>query len=45
MKDQRYSVDWGDDVYDNKSYITKPIFDYNKEKWETIDGLLTWAVS
>ena len=45
MKDQRYSVDWGDDVYDNKSYITKPIFDYNKEKWETIDGLLTWDVT
>ena len=45
MKDERYSVDWGNDVYDDKSYITKPIFDYKKENWDIIDGLLTWDIN
>ena len=44
MKDERYSVDWGNDVYDDKSYITQPIFEYEKGNWEIIDGLLTWDV-
>lgn len=44
MTDGRYSVDWGDEIYSNKSYITDPIFSYDKEDWLTIDGLLIWDI-
>lgn len=44
MTDGRYSVDWNDDIYKDKSYITEPIFNYDKKDWLNIDGLLTWDV-
>ena len=44
MTDGRYSVDWNDDIYKDKSYITEPIFHYDKKDWVNIDGLLTWDV-
>jgi hypothetical protein len=40
--DGRYSVDWNEDVYSDKSYIVKPIFDFDKLDYNYIDGLLTW---
>jgi len=44
MKDGRYTIEWDNEIYNDKSYITKPIFDYEKGNWEIIDGLLTWDV-
>lgn len=45
MDDNSYSVDWNNEIYEEKSYITKPIFDYNKKDFNYIDGLLTWDVA
>ena len=42
--DGKYAVDWSDDVYSDKSYIVKPIYEFEKYKEEYIDGLLTWDV-
>jgi ABC-type antimicrobial peptide transport system ATPase subunit len=44
MKDGRSSISWDHDVYSDKSYIVKPIFDYEKDDWTIIDGLLTWDI-
>jgi len=44
MKDGRYTIEWDNEIYNDKSYITKPIFDYEKYDWDIVDGLLTWDV-
>lgn len=44
MKDGRSAINWDHDVYSENSYIVKPIFEYEKENWDIIDGLLTWDV-
>ena len=31
MNDEKYYVDWNNEVYSDKSYITKPIFDFDKK--------------
>ncbi len=42
--DGKYSVDWSEEVYSDKSYIVKPIHDFDKLNCDYIDGLLTWDV-
>ena len=44
MKDGRYTIEWDNEIYSEKSYITKPIFDYEKSDWDIVDGLLVWDV-
>jgi hypothetical protein len=44
MQDQSYVVDWGDDVYSDKSYIVEPIYKYDFQNYDSVDGLLTWDV-
>lgn len=44
MKNKKYYLNSDNEIFKHKSYITKPIFDYNKKKLLSIHGLLIWDI-